>query len=389
MPRKLALIVGILLLSTASLYLAGCGGQPGSATTANSDNGKTPKSSPGEGEDDHAHKAGAHGGMIVPIGRDNYHAEAVFEKGGLLRLYMLGRDETRLQEVDKQTLLAFVKQESDSESTSVPLKPEPQQGDSEGRTSQFVGRLPEDLVGKSLAVTVPSITINGERFRLGFASATPGHDGDMPEGVSADEEGKLYLTPGGIYTEADIKANGSVTASQKFKGFKPKHDLKPKPGDKICPITLTKANPECTWIVGGKKYEFCCPPCVHEFVAMAKDPQTSQEIKAPDFYVKRESKPSNGAVKGTDNKQDEQAIQEALAELSPEDRRLVEAQGYCAILEENRLGSMGAPFKVMIKDRAVFLCCKGCRTKALADPDKTLTKVEGLKAKVKAGSPGK
>src|SRR5207244_10197716 len=40
-------------------------------------------------QDDHAHKAGAHSGIIVAIGRDNYHAEAVFERGGRLRLYTL------------------------------------------------------------------------------------------------------------------------------------------------------------------------------------------------------------------------------------------------------------------------------------------------------------
>jgi hypothetical protein len=38
----------------------------------------------------------------------------------------------------------------------------------------------------------------------------------------------------------------------------------------------------------------------------------------------------------------------------------------------------------MVKDQPVFLCCKGCRRKALADPDKTLAKVAELKAKVKA-----
>ena len=40
-----------------------------------------------EGEGAHAHKPGGHGGSIVEIGRDNYHAEAVFEKNGAVRLY--------------------------------------------------------------------------------------------------------------------------------------------------------------------------------------------------------------------------------------------------------------------------------------------------------------
>lgn len=44
---------------------------------------------------------------------------------------------------------------------------------------------------------------------------------------------------------------------------------------------------------------------------------------------------------------------------------------------------MGTPVKVMVKEQPVFLCCKGCRRKALADPDRTLAKVDELKAKAK------
>src|SRR5438105_4304603 len=45
--------------------------------------------------EDHDHKPSAHGGLIVPIGRNNYHAEAVFEKDGVLKLYTLGADEAK------------------------------------------------------------------------------------------------------------------------------------------------------------------------------------------------------------------------------------------------------------------------------------------------------
>lgn len=78
---------------------------------------------------------------------------------------------------------------------------------------------------------------------------------------------------------------------------------------------------------------------------------------------------------------EEADIQAARAELSPEDRRLVDAQEWCPVMSDNRLGVMGAPIKVMVKDQSVFLCCKGCQRKALADPEKTLAKVEELKAK--------
>ena len=106
----------------------------------------------------------------------------------------------------------------------------------------------------------------------------------MPVAGSSKER-ELYLTPGGAYTAADIKANGNQLPAQKFRGVKVSHDLKPNAGERICPITLTKANPGFAWIIGGKEYQFCCPPCVEEFVALAKkDPAA---IKAPEAYVKQ------------------------------------------------------------------------------------------------------
>lgn len=122
---------------------------------------------------------------------------------------------------------------------------------------------------------------------IAASSAKGGHDGgdDMPAGVSADEERALYLTPGGLYTEADIKANGSVTAGDKYKGKMAKHDMKPKAGEKVCPITMTKANPKFTWIIGGKTYEFCCPPCIDEYVLLAKT--SPKEVLDPSEYIKK------------------------------------------------------------------------------------------------------
>ncbi|MGV3486482.1 MAG: hypothetical protein ACO1RT_18845 [Planctomycetaceae bacterium] len=74
------------------------------------------------------------------------------------------------------------------------------------------------------------------------------------------------------------------------------------------------------------------------------------------------------------------AITAALAKLSPEDREIAEAQRYCAVLTENPLGSMGTPFKLDVNGEPVFLCCAGCKSKALRDPDATLATVARLKA---------
>ena len=155
---------------------------PASATTA----------TPAANSEEHGHKAGAHGGIMISLGRDSYHAEAVFEKGGVLRLYTLGKEESRVIDVEKQTLKGFVKAEGDAEAQQFALESEPQDGDAEGRTSQFVGTLPKGLWGLNLEVTVPNIVISGERFRLGFKSTPEEHDEGMPNKV-ADEDRKSVV----------------------------------------------------------------------------------------------------------------------------------------------------------------------------------------------------
>lgn len=76
-------------------------------------------------------------------------------------------------------------------------------------------------------------------------------------------------------------------------------------------------------------------------------------------------------------------VKEAMSKLSEEDRTLAVAQGYCATSSEP-LGSMGVPIKLSVNDQPVFICCKGCERGAMKDPEKTLAKVEELKAKVKS-----
>jgi hypothetical protein len=276
--RWLFLIVAV---ASVALYV-GCGSSPPGAPPA----GAPPREVKAPAEvkpDEHEHKPGTHGGTIVPLGRDSYHVEAVLEKGGVLRLYTLGKDEARVQEVERQTPTAYVKPADGGEAVAVPLRPEPQEGDPAGKTSQFVGRLPRELWGKALAVTVPNLTVAGERFRLGFTYGS--HADDMPPSVAGTEaERQLFLTPGGAYTAADIKANGGVTASEKYRDFQAAHDTRPKAGDAICPVTLTKANKQCTWVVAGRTYEFCCPPCIEEFVKTAKEQPA--EIKPPAAYRK-------------------------------------------------------------------------------------------------------
>jgi hypothetical protein len=90
------------------------------------------------------------------------------------------------------------------------------------------------------------------------------------------------------------------------------------------------------------------------------------------------------AAQKEDNADIKADIHADLGKLSAEDQKLAEEQRFCAVENEHQLGSMGVPVKIMVNDQPVFLCCKRCEKRALADPDKTLAKVKELKAKAAA-----
>ena len=80
---------------------------------------------------------------------------------------------------------------------------------------------------------------------------------------------------------------------------------------------------------------------------------------------------------------------EAVADQSTlppaDDAALIAAQVYCPIMPESKLGEMGQPVKIMVKDKAgieqpVFVCCKGCKRKVLANQEAALAKVAEFKA---------
>ena len=72
-----------------------------------------------------------------------------------------------------------------------------------------------------------------------------------------------------------------------------------------------------------------------------------------------------------------------LAKLPMNERMAVEKQKYCAVANTSFLGSMGAPIKLEVDGKSVYLCCGGCTKKAKADPAGTLAKAEKL---IKAGT---
>jgi len=127
------------------------------------------------------HQPALYGGLIVPIRADRYYAEVVVEEGGILKLYTLGRDESRVIDVEEQTLTASVQATSNASAFPMPLRPAPQPGDAPGKTSLFVGQLPAGCLGQAIQVTVPALWIDGERFCFGFALTGREQGPGMPD----------------------------------------------------------------------------------------------------------------------------------------------------------------------------------------------------------------
>lgn len=132
-------------------------------------------------------------------------------------------------------------------------------------------------------------------------------------------------------------------------------------------------------MVAGQPVFLCCSGCNTKALADPKATlETVEKLKAGKPAAVEGSE--DGAASLMEQEDQEVEIRAALAELSSEDRELAEAQRYCPVLRENRLGSMGAPVKLMVNDQPVFLCCKGCKDAALADPQETLATVQRLKS---------
>src|SRR5581483_2233449 len=129
-----------------------------------------------QGQQDHEHPAGPHGGAVVAVGRENrFHAEAVFERGGRVRVYTYGEDETQAFPIDARPVPATVRRPSDPTEFGVLLSPEPQPGDPPGQASRFVGRLPQELDSGRVELVVPAMNFGGERHWFSVMSEGEWH----------------------------------------------------------------------------------------------------------------------------------------------------------------------------------------------------------------------
>jgi hypothetical protein len=135
----------------------------------------------------------------------------------------------------------------------------------------------------------------------------------------------------------------------------------------------------------GEPVFLCCGGCEKQ----ARDHAERTLTRVERLHAAHKSGAHPAKSPADEQRKAEAEIRDNLAKLKPEDRRLAEAQRFCAIQKENRLGSMGVPVKVMVKGRPVFLCCDGCEREAMDHADRTLATVEKLKARGRGAPPAR
>jgi YHS domain-containing protein len=272
----------LVAVPLAAFALIGCNSQPPASAT------KSSARSPGKvPEDDHSdHSNGPHGGNVIDFGP--HHVELVVDHTAKkATVYILDVTIKNAVPIAVEKLQFSVK----TPQFQVDLLADPLPGETKEKASRF-SAVHENFAKKQDFEGTLSGMLDGKPY-LGDFEGKDHKDGDKhgkhdvapitDDGLARERD--LFLKPGGIYTTADIAANGNTIPSLKYKGISWEHADDLKSGDKICPITVNKADPKCTWIVNGKTYEFCCTPCLDKFVKWAKQDPT--KIKAPEDYIQK------------------------------------------------------------------------------------------------------
>ena len=117
---------GIVALAVA---VSGCGGQSSEFHAV--EKGVTVKAPP-----PHDHEHGPHGGHLVELGEEEYHAEVVFDaKAARLTIYLLDSTAKKAAPIDAKDVSLKLAIDGKSESFQLPAVPD--SGDPQGKSSRF------------------------------------------------------------------------------------------------------------------------------------------------------------------------------------------------------------------------------------------------------------
>lgn len=169
-PRRLLISTGSFLALLGLVMFQGCNQQGDTRTFTEGDNVTNT-----EPHDHHAH--GPHGGHIVELGGEAYHAEVTLDvPTRKLTVYLLGKDAKTPLPVDAASL--SVRLVVGGEKQEVVLSPTPQAGDGEGLSSVFAmseGAVPESIHDAEDLEGEVVVSFGGTQYR-GAITHDHGHD---------------------------------------------------------------------------------------------------------------------------------------------------------------------------------------------------------------------
>lgn len=148
-----------IVLTSALLFAAGCGSDEG-------DSQEYGKSKDSSTKPAHVHEEGPHGGHLIELGEEEYHAELVFDKESRkTTLYVLGSDPHDAHPIDAKEIEFHL--EAGDDYKELMFAADRQEEDPEGKSSRFVlaaDDLPEEIDDEEKFVGHIDITIGDKVF---------------------------------------------------------------------------------------------------------------------------------------------------------------------------------------------------------------------------------
>jgi len=277
-------------------------------------------------------------------------------------------------------------------------------------------RAPLDAGDVALVVPRSAVLMNGGHSVV-YVETEPGRfeirhitrgasSGDQIVVLDGLHEGEQVATSGNFLIDSQMQLAGNPSLIDPTRAI-PKLDDSPSPEvpaalatlseedrllaerQRICPVTLFALGSMGTppkVDINGQSVFLCCEGCRE---ALLEEPEKhlaklaesavpggaqadTPQLDLPPIGEMELVSPS--LVEPQAGESESSEINVALAKLSPQDRLLAEEQRVCPVAGMP-LGSMGAPMKVIVGGRTVFICCEGCRESLLAEPTRYLAKL--------------
>ncbi len=326
--------------------------------------------------------AGPHGGSLKQAGA--VQLETVVSQGGI-QMFVFDRSGQPLS-VDRGRGAASLRVEGNAKRYRYDLLPDGKGGlTAPVNLSQIAGRQIEieiQLVGINAAggqpltlnevATVPASELQLAAAAIARQKICPVSGkplGSMGDPVAVDVNGqRVFVCCGGCVSA--VKSDPAKYAAgrpQITVATSTAADAAAIAAQKVCPVMDEPLGGMGTPIkvtIGDKPIYLCCKGCIKKIQA-----EPAKYLAMVYGSQKVSAEVGSSVAAASDMKITVTAATQA-------DTALIARQKTCPVMDEP-LGSMGSPIKVMVGDKPIFLCCKGCIKKVTADPGKYLAMVYG------------